>query len=254
MLTPVGGVDRIATALAAKVARRIRYQTEVREIRRTAAGGVRIAYVDHAGGRETWREATGDLCICTIPPKVLTGIPADFAPDVAAGLLAVEGDFAFKAGLQFKRRFWEEDDGIYGGISRTADPIAQIIYPSEGFHSAKGVLVGAYSLERDAVAFGELSLAERQERVLAQGAKLHGQYAAEFESGFSVAWQRVPWSLGAWGFWTPESHKKYYPLLNEPDGPFHFAGEHLTYLGGWMAGAFTSAQKVCADVHRRARA
>src|SRR6185503_7035521 len=96
MLTPVGGADRIATALAAKVARRIKYNTEVREIRRTAAGGARITYVERSsGGAETWREAQADFCICTIPAKVLVGIPADFSPDVATGLLAVEGDPAF---------------------------------------------------------------------------------------------------------------------------------------------------------------
>ena len=32
-----------------------------------------------------------------------------------------------------------------------------------------------------------------------------------------------------------------------PDGPFYFVGEHLTCLGPWMAGAFTSAQKSAAS-------
>ena len=32
----------------------------------------------------------------------------------------------FKAGLQFKRRFWwEDDDRIYGGITYTDQPIAR---------------------------------------------------------------------------------------------------------------------------------
>ena len=37
-----------------------------------------------------------------------------------------------KIGLQFKRRFWEQDDAIYGGISYTDLPISLIAYPNTG--------------------------------------------------------------------------------------------------------------------------
>ncbi len=52
--------------------------------------------------------------------------------------------------------------------------------------------------------------------------------------------------------WSEEARAKYYPVLNEPDGPFYFAGEHLTYLGGWMAGAFESAKAVVKNLIERA--
>ncbi len=253
MLTPVGGMDRIATALAAKVATKVTYRAEVREIRRAASGGVRINYVDLAAGDKAPRELTGDFCICTIPPKVLMSIPADFSPEVARGIAAVDGAVTYKIGLQFKRRFWEEDDDIYGGISRTADPIAQIVYPSDHIQGKKGVLIGSYNYGRAAANFGALTPAERTEQALAQGEKIHpGQYRAEFDNAFSVPWHKIPYSLGGWGDWPGDSHKKYYALLNQPDGPFYFAGEHLTYLASWMAGAFTSAHKVCGELHRRA--
>ncbi len=255
MLTPAGGVDRIAAALAAKVSKHIHYRAEVREIRRTAAGGVRVRYVDleRTSGADAGREVAGDFCICTIPPKVLAGIPADFSPDVAAGIAAVDAAVTFKIGLQMKRRFWEEDDAIYGGISRTSDSISQIVYPSDHLQGPKGVVIGAYNFGRGAAEFGALSAADRIERALAQGEKIHpGQYRAEFENAFSVAWHKIPYSLGGWGEWPGDAHEKYYARLNEPDGPFYFAGEHLTYLSAWMAGAFTSAQKVCGELHRRA--
>jgi len=31
----------------------------------------------------------------------------------------------------------------------------------------------------------------------------------------------------------------------------YFAGEHLTYLNAWMAGAFESARKTVTDIHGR---
>ena len=42
---------------------------------------------------------------------------------MAAAIAAVPYAAAIKVGLQFKRRFWEEDDRIYGGISYTDLPI-----------------------------------------------------------------------------------------------------------------------------------
>ena len=47
--------------------------------------------------------------------------------------------------MQFKRRFWEEDDGIYGGITYTDQPISNISYPSTDYHrKGGGVLLGGY--------------------------------------------------------------------------------------------------------------
>ena len=65
-----------------------------------------------------------------------------------AAIDAVPYAAAVKVGLQFKRRFWEEDDAIYGGISYTDLPIRQIAYPNTGFNrSGRGVLLGAYLVE-----------------------------------------------------------------------------------------------------------
>ena len=37
---------------------------------------------------------------------------------------AVPYESSIKVGLQFKRRFWEQDEHIYGGISYTDTPTA----------------------------------------------------------------------------------------------------------------------------------
>ena len=157
-----------------------------------------------------------------------------------------------KIALQFKRRFWEEDDRIYGGISWTDQNITQIFYPNYGYlGTSGGVVIGYYHFANDAAEVGRLSPVERQAHALAQGCKLHPQYEAEFQNSFSVAWQRIPYNLGGWAAWTEEGRAKYYPVLNEPDGPFYLAGEHLTYLGGWMAGAFESAKAVVTSLVER---
>ena len=48
------------------------------------------------------------------------------SPDLRGGA-AVNYSSAGKIGLQFSRRFWEEDDGIFGGITRTDQEITQTV-------------------------------------------------------------------------------------------------------------------------------
>jgi len=245
MFQPVGGIDQIAKAFEREVGNKITYQAEVKEIRKTPTG-VRIAYTDKAGKSQ---EVTGDFCICTIPLSVLKSIPADFSHEMKAAIDGVAYEATGKIGLQFNRRFWEEDDRIFGGISRTNQNITQIFYPSSNYLSPKGILVGYYNFEETAEEMADLSLAERQVRALQEGSKIHPQYQEEFETSFSVAWHKIKYSLGGWASYTTEMRDNFYPRLNEPDGAIYLAGEHLSYYTGWMAGAFESMRKVVAALH-----
>lgn len=250
MLQIVGGTDMLAKGFESRVGGLIRREAVVQEIRKTG-GGVRVVYTDPSG---SGRQALGDFCICTIPLSVLRGIAGDWSDEMRAAIDAVLYTPTVKVGLQFGRRFWEEDDRIFGGISRTNSCITQIWYPSSGYLSEKGVVVGCYNYDADAVAMGNLSPAERQARTLAEGRALHPQYDQTFETAFSVAWHRVPYSLGGWASYSSSGRDRDYPVLNRPDGAIYLAGEHLSYLTGWMAGALESARRVVAAIHARVQA
>ena len=251
MFQPVGGIDQIARAFERQVGEAIRFRNEIREIRRTTDGGVRLVVADLLEG--STREVFGDYCICTIPLSVLRDIPADFSPAMTDAIRRVPYMEVGKIGLQFKRRFWEEDDRIYGGISWTDQSITQIFYPNYGYLGQRGgVVVGYYNFGKDAAEVGKLTPSEREEYALLQGEKIHPQYRAEFQSSFSVAWHRIPYNLGGWAEWPEQGRAELYPVLTRPDGPFFLGGEHLTYLGGWMAGAFESAKAVVKTIHETA--
>ena len=131
-------------------------------------------------------------------------------------------------GLQFKRRFWEEDDGIYGGITKTDQEIKQIVYPSHGFHGPKGILMGYYIQgTMPAVPWGERAPAERQAMALEQGARIHPQYRTEFETAFSVAWHRVTWIRGSWVSVSADLRREL-PVLRRPEGRVYLAGDHVS--------------------------
>jgi monoamine oxidase len=176
---------------------------------------------------------------------------ADFDSNLRAAIAAVPYASAGKIGLQFSRRFWEEDDSIYGGISKTDQEIAQIVYPSSGYLGGKGVLIGYYQNGANAAAMAGRTAVERQEVALAQGALIHPQYRQLFENAFSVSWQSVPWSRGGWAQYSPDARKTAYPLFLKPAGRVYFAGDHVSYLSGWMAGALESGQRVAEAIHSR---
>lgn len=96
--------------------------------------------------------------------------------------------------------------------------------------------------------------AERTEFALAAGEKIFPAYRASYESSFSVAWHRVQYSLGGWAEWTDAARKSAYPILLDGERRVLLAGEHLSYLTGWQAGAIESAWQQVDALHRRASA
>lgn len=247
LFQPVGGMDKIPYALAERVKDVIHYQTVVQEIRKTEKGAT-VVYKDDAGNT---KELEGEYCICTLPLPVLANVKNNLSGNIQRACDFVEYKKACKIGLQFKRRFWEEDDGIYGGITRTSQDITQIMYPNYDYLGKKGVLKGFYNFSEKAVAIGELSVKEREKMALEQGSKIHPQYYDEFENSFSLAWHKIPYSMGGWAEYSDVTRARFYPDLIQPDGNVYLAGEHTSYHTAWMAGAFESARRTVAEIHAR---
>jgi monoamine oxidase len=253
LFQPVGGMGRIGEAFGRELGTLIRYQAKVTRIRQDDHG-VSAWYVDAGrGGGE--REARADWCLCTIPLSVLGQIPMNVGPAMADAIAAVPYAASVKIGLQFRRRFWEEDEQIYGGITYTDQPIGVIGYPSTGFFErGKGVLLGAYCWGAPAFELTALSPAERVREAVRQGARIHPQYEREFENGVAVAWHRVPSAMGCFGVWSEEAREQHYENLCRIDGRIALAGEHASWLPAWQEGAVTSALDAIGRLHRRATA
>ena len=249
LFQPVGGMDAIARAMAREVADVLTLRAKVTAIRQDETG-VSVTWTDTATGAA--RQSRADWCLCTIPLSVLSQIEMNVSPAMTAAIDAVPYAAVVKAGLQFRRRFWEEDDGIYGGISYTDLPISLIGYPSTGYlGGGKGVLLGAYTFGAYAYELTALDPAERVRRAVAWGAQIHPQYPAEFESGVAVGWHRVPWTLGCYGQWTEAARRDHYADLCALDGRILLAGEHASYVPAWQEGAALSALDAIRRLHAR---
>jgi monoamine oxidase len=253
LFQPVGGMGRIGDAFGQRLKDVIRYNAKVTSIHQDDHG-VTVSYEDarHPGRAQT---AHADWCICTIPLSILSQIPMNVGDAMAQAIGAVPYASSVKIGLQFKRRFWEEDEDIYGGITATDLPINTISYPSCGFNSTgKGVLLGAYAYGLNAYQFTAMSPEERVRKAVQFGNQIHPQYQQEFENGVAVAWHRSPFTLGCFATWSEDMRKQHYDNLCQIDGRIALAGEHASYLPAWQEGAVTSALDVIARLHQRVTA
>jgi len=254
MFQPVGGMGQVGQAFARELAPLIRYNAKVVDIHQDERG-VSATFEDISAGssRQTLR---ADWCVCTIPLSILSQIPMNVGASMARAIAAVPYCTGLKVGLQFKRRFWEEDEQIYGGITYTDLPIGQISYPSSRFFAdGKGVLLGAYIWDmRNSMDFTSMTPAERVSKAVEYGSQIHPQYPKEFDNGIAVAWHRVPSAMGCFGLWSDATRAEHYDNLCAFDGRIVLAGEHASYMPAWQEGAVTSALDAIDRLQERAAA
>jgi monoamine oxidase len=251
LFQPIGGMGRIGEAFGKELGPIIRYNAKVLDIKQDDTG-VTATYEDTTkpGSKLT---ARADWCVNTIPLSILSQLPMNVGQPMAEAIAAVPYSSAIKVGLQFKRRFWEEDEGIYGGISYTDLPISNIGYPSTDYFSkGKGVLLGAYMWGLAAMNFTAMTPEQRVQKCVEMGSQVHPQYTREFDNGVAMAWHRSPFTMGCAGSWTDELRAKHYDNLCQIDGRIVLAGEHASYIPAWQEGAVTSALDAIGRLHQRA--
>ncbi len=249
LFQPVGGMDKIVDGFLRRVGRLIQYQTEVLKID-TRDNGVTISVRDLKTGVRS--NINADYCISNIPLPILSKIKNNnFADDFSKAIETCVYDPTCKLGWQANRRFWEDNKNqIYGGISYTDDPITQMWYPSYDYFTKNGTLTGLYNYDKDAIAFGNMSLEERIIVARKGAIKFHPEFAdtnlVPSDKAISIAWQNIPSEGGGWANWDPNSddHAKAYRRLLKPDRRFYVTGDQVSQLPGWQEGAMESAQHV----------
>ena len=244
MLQPVGGMDRIAEAIYATVKPSVRLRSPVTAIRRS---GNRVR-IEHGPGRNA---IEADFAVVTLPANLLQRIPNDFSRAKKAALKGITYLPSVKVAFEAPR-FWETDNHLYGGLAWTDRLNENVIYPSDGFHSSKGVLVAAYvagwTNPDNPQRFASLSDSERLRISRESIEALHPGKSRLLGKGVTAGWGLIPWSEGVGAVWggapgSPAPRGEQYAELLRPEGPIVFAGEHLSYAGLWQEGAALSAHE-----------
>jgi len=238
MFQPIGGMDQIPMAFGKKLGSVVRYGADVREIHKTATG-VSIVYLDRKSGKS--ETVVADYCICAMPLTVLKTVKADFSPDVAEVIEKAAYDSGYKVAWE-SRRFWEQDDHIYGGLSYVQGVVPVVWYPSAKLFSPTGIVVSGYAVE-NGMAFGQLpSVAAKLDASRQAIEVLHPGRSKELTNPIYVNWGKIPYNLGSWISGFGRSGVSVDRLL-EPDGRIYFAGDHTSHLVGWQEGAALSAYR-----------
>lgn len=201
----------------------------------------------------------GDLMVCTLPLGVMQRI--DFAPGLSGtkmrAVRQVTYDSSTKVLAQTKRRFWETDEGIYGGGTYT-DLITGISYYPADNAQAKdpsvsqrsGVFLASYTWGMPARRLAALQPNERHRVTFQNLAKIHPQMAdpTMVERATSWSWDVHPYSCGAFSWMSPGQHETLYQHLIRPEGRIFFAGEHASLTTTWIQGAIESALRAVQQI------
>jgi monoamine oxidase len=248
MFQPVGGMDQISKGFQRKMgADRIVLNAEVRSVRQ-GERDVSVVYRDTRRGTET--ELSADYLIIALPLTIVAGLDVNLSDELMAAVKSVTYSDSAKIGLAMKRRFWEEDDRIFGGHLYSNLPVGEFSYPSHDFFTRKGVLLGLYTNGP----IGNLTdqpIAARIEHTLTHASKVHPQIRAEFESGYAVWWRKVPYSLGGYATGRDASRRQ---TLAKVDGRIVIGSAATAPRSApdWQEGAVAAGWQAAQSVHERA--
>lgn len=251
-----GGTDMLPRAFAANLKNKPRMGCKVVRIEQTSAGAT--AYYLDGPGRPMQR-ADGDVLLVTVPLGVLSKIqlrPA-FSGAKMRAIRQVTYDSSTKVLAQASRRFWEMDEGIYGGGTYTDLPTGITYYPSDNaaarnsrVSEGPGVFLASYTWGHAARRLAALPHEERARVTLESMARIHPQ-SGEFgtiQQTVSWSWDNHPNSCGAFAWMSPGQHETLYPELISPEGRIFMAGEHASLTPTWMQGAFESALRAVEQI------
>ena len=155
------------------------------------------------------------------------------------------------------RRFWETDDGIFGGGTFTDLPTGTTYYPSDNAQAkdprvsaAPAVMLASYSWGQTARRLASLPPAERAAVTLRHVARVHPQLAdpGMVRSTASWSWDNHPYSGGAFAWFSPGQHTGLHRHIVAPEGRLFFAGEHASLTHTWMQGALESGLRATREL------
>ena len=252
----VGGTDRLASAFAERLRSKPKRGCAVFRLTQDDVRG-RAAAFYREGGVE--RRAEGDFVLCTLPCPVLSRIEVqpDFSGPKWRAIRQLNYDSSTKVLAVAKRRFWETDDGIYGGGTFTDLPTVSTYYPSDNAEAkdptvsrGPGVMLASYSWGQPARRLASLPHRERAAEVLRHLSRIHPQLKVPdmVRHTASWSWDNHPWSGGAFTLFLPGQHSELHATIVAPEGRIYFAGEHASLVHSWMQGALESGLRATREM------
>lgn len=233
----VGGNARIPNALADRVGRenvRLRHRV-TRVVQRH--GIVTVTAVDDGSGLEV--PFVADAVVCTAPVRALRDIVFDPPLPAAQRDAADQLQYAriIKTHVLCSERFWGEED-----FALVSDRTSHYYFHSTQRQPGTRGILCAYAVGDKADVLADQNDERKMERVLDDLAPFVAKARRYGLGTAAYAWQRDPWTQGAYALFRPGQFFGLRPVLAAPHGNVHFAGEHLADWVGFMEGAVVSGE------------
>lgn len=241
-----GGTDRLPYAFYPTLAPYIRLGAQVVALDQTETHVT--AHFKTLAGHFS---ATADYMICTLPFAVMRHIEVlkPFSRGKQKAIRQLHYDASTKIFIQCRRRFWEEDENIFGGGTVTDLAIRNLYYPEHGRETGRGILLASYTWADDAERWASLPPRDRLEQAIENIAHIHPQIVQEYEGGASWAWHDDPCAGGAFAMFEPGQETRLYADIVRPEGRIHFAGEHASLAHAWIQGSIESGLRAASEIN-----
>ena len=245
MVYLVGGSDHLPRAFLPELRDRIIFGAKMVALDQSPES-VTVHYSSLAGRRSI----TGDYAILTVPFPVMRHVEVlkPFSRAKQRAIRQLKYDASAKIFIQCRRRFWEEDEGIFGGGTTTDLAVRNVYYPDHGKETGRGVLLASYTWSEDAQRWGSLAPRDRIEQAIENIAQIHPQILDTFETGASWMWHDDEYAGGAFALFDPGQQTQLYEHIIAPEGRIHFAGEHASLGHAWIQGAIESGLRAATEI------
>ena len=248
MFQPIGGMDQISKGFQRAMGpKRITFNAEIQSVHQGDTG-VKVTYLNTKTGKKV--ETSADYVVVAMPLNLVVTLDINVSSELMEAMKGVNYSNSAKVGLAMKRRFWEEDEGIFGGHLYSNLPIGEFSYPSYDYFTKKGVLLGLYANGPVGTLLDQ-PIAARIEHVLTHASKVHPQIRTEFESAYAVWWRKVKYNMGGYASGRNEARRQ---QLSKVDTRILLGSAAVTPHSepDWQEGAVSAGWQALELVHARA--
>jgi monoamine oxidase len=248
-----GGNSRLAEEFAKRIGREnIQLNAAVASVKQRA-GSVAVNAVypstEQKPGRLTGAAQTfmADAVICTVPINSLLKIKFDPPLPAAQTQAAEELTYAriCKNSVLYDERFWKDDN-----FSMVSDTTSHYYFHSTQNQPGRQGILTSYAIGEKADVLASQSDPRRM-GITARDLVDFAPNAPRLTRGIaSYAWQRDPYTDGAYALYKPGQWFGIRPVLARPHGKVLFAGEHLADWQGFMEGAIETGEAAADNLIR----
>lgn len=182
---------------------------------------------------------SADAVICTVPIHSLLKIKFDppLPPSQQAAAEQLVYSRISKNSVVYSERFWKEEN-----FSMVSDTTSHFYFHSTQSQPGTEGILTAYAVGEKADVLSSQS-DERRMRIVANDiSALEDDAPKKARRIISYAWQRDPYTDGAYALYKPGQWFGVRPVLARPHGKVLFAGEHIADWQGFMEGAIETGE------------